>query len=307
MINHGLRWCGPEIITSDISLYVDNNVNITQYADDTQILVTGNKRNLTSLVQRMESAMCTLYQWFSQNHMKVNASKTQLIVLGTRQMLKDIPKISINVNGVKVDEIPRVKNLGVVLDRNLTYEPHVNQLVGRCTGLLIGLSHARHCLPRDVLPTLVNGLVISLVRYCITVYGNSTVHSITRIQRLLNFCARVVSGRRRREHVRDVINELNWLSAQDLAMYRALCLLKSTIAHGQPYDLSRNIAYVQSVRQRSTRQDGQLALPRISTESGRRQFAFRAARAFNDLPPATRESNVMSFRKEVREWLGSEH
>ena len=55
------------------------------------------------------------------------------------------------------------------MDRHLSFEPHVNQLVGKCTGLLIGLSHARHRLPHDMLPSLVNGIVISLIRYCIVV------------------------------------------------------------------------------------------------------------------------------------------
>ena len=62
----------------------------------------------------------------------------------------------INVNGVIAEEIPRVKNLGVGMDRHLTYEPHINQLVAKRTGLLVGLSHARHHIPHEVLAALVD-------------------------------------------------------------------------------------------------------------------------------------------------------
>ena len=48
-----------DIFTKDLSLYIDDNVNITQYADDTQILVTGHKRDIANLIQRMESTLCT--------------------------------------------------------------------------------------------------------------------------------------------------------------------------------------------------------------------------------------------------------
>ena len=219
-------------------------------------------------------------------------------------MLQDLPITSINVNGVTVEEVQRVKNLGIVMDRHLSFEPHVNQLVSKCTGLLIGLSHARHRLPHDVLPALVNGLVISLIRYCIAVYGHSTAQSVRSIQRLLNFCARVVSGRRRRDHVRDVLDELNWLPAQDLVMYRTLCLLKVVMTQGQPSDLARHFHTVQSVRQRSTRQDNLLSMPRIRTESGRRRFVYRAARAYNGLPSDTRETSVAVFRRRITEQLG---
>ena len=292
------------IFSNDLSLFIDDNVSITQYADDTQILVTGHKRDIADLIQRMESTLCTLFQWFTQNQMKVNSSKTQLIVFGTRQMLQDLPKTSISVNGVTVEEIPRVKNLGIVMDRYLSFEPHINQLAAKCTGLLIGLSHAKHCIPHDVLPTIVNGLVIALIRYGIAVYGNGTAQAVTRIQKLLNFCARVVSGRRKCDHVRDVLHELNWLPAQDLVMYRTLCLLKVIMTQGQPSDLARHFHTVQSVRQRSTRQDDLLSMPRIRTESGRRRFVYRAARAYNGLPSDTRETSVAVFRRRITEQLG---
>ena len=197
-----------------------------------------------------------------------------------------------------------MKNLGIVMDRHLHFEPHVNQLVSKCTGLLIGLSHARHRLPHDVLPALVNGLVISLIRYCIAVYGHSTAQSVRSIQRLLNFCARVVSGRRRRDHVRDVLDELNWLPSQDLVMYRTLCLLKVIMTQGQPNDFASHCHTVQSVRHRSTRQDDLLVVPRIRTESGRRRFAYRATQVYNALPPDIKETRISVFRKKVKKQLG---
>ena len=149
-----------------------------------------------------------------------------------------------------------------------------------------------------------SGLVISLIRYCIVVYGNSTTHSVTRIQKLLNFCARVVSGRKKREHVRDVLSELNWLPAEDLVMYRTLCLLKAILTYEQPADLASHFRTAMSVRQRSTRQDDHLVLPRIRTESGRRMFIYRGARAYNALPPSVRDGRTAAFKNALRIHMG---
>ncbi|KAF0310970.1 Histone acetyltransferase KAT7 [Amphibalanus amphitrite] len=68
----------------------------------------------------------------------------------------------------------QVGNLGVVFDGALTWEAHVAELSRRCMGVLIGLSHARHCLPDGILKTIVTALVISRVQYCLTVYGNDS-------------------------------------------------------------------------------------------------------------------------------------
>ena len=44
--------------------------------------------------------------------------------------------------------------------------------------------------------------------------GYAHVH---RVQKILNFCARVVTGRRRYDHVSDVFHYLRWMCAGELA------------------------------------------------------------------------------------------
>ena len=58
------------LFTNDISLYVDDDVTVTQYADDTSVLITGKKSDLQHLVHRMEAILSSLFQWFCANGMK---------------------------------------------------------------------------------------------------------------------------------------------------------------------------------------------------------------------------------------------
>ena len=64
-----------------------------QYADDTQVLVSGSARDLEVLISRMEDSLASLNDWFSANALKVNASKTQLIVFGSCQNLRKLPDL----------------------------------------------------------------------------------------------------------------------------------------------------------------------------------------------------------------------
>ena len=53
---------GPLLFTiyaNDLSLHAPD-VHVTQYADDTQILLSDAKRNLPHLIQRMETTLYTL-------------------------------------------------------------------------------------------------------------------------------------------------------------------------------------------------------------------------------------------------------
>ena len=79
--------------------------------------------------------------------------------------------------------------------------------------------------------TLVNALVLSQVRYCLTVYGNSTSANLSRIQKIINFSAKVIFGRKKIDFVSDLLQRLGWLSADDLVAMHTLTLLHKT---GEP-------------------------------------------------------------------------
>ena len=97
------------VFSNDISLYIENSVKIFQYADDCQLLISGKKSELHRLVHEMESAMRTLHQWFSQNHMKLNTTKTQLLLLGSPQILRGIDNVTISTQGSVIHESDTVK------------------------------------------------------------------------------------------------------------------------------------------------------------------------------------------------------
>ena len=108
--------------------------------------------------------MDDIHKWFNFHSMKVNAAKTQLIVFGTKSMLRNVQPVSIKFGDHVITEQESVKNLGLTMDKRLTYETHIDQLVQKSTGTLLALSHAKHVLPTDTLPTVVSALVMSAVR-----------------------------------------------------------------------------------------------------------------------------------------------
>ena len=107
----------------------------------------------------------------------------------------------------------------------------------RCTGTLIGLSHMRHLVPRGVI-TLVSALVLSEVRYCISVNGNGSKQNLARVQKILSFAAKVIFGRRKYDHATDLREKLGWLDARQLVEFSTLCLTHKVIENGEPDSLA---------------------------------------------------------------------
>ena len=106
-----------------------------------------------------------------------------MLVLGTPAMLRNLPPVTVSFCGSVVVDAWTVKNLGLYLDRHLNYQAHISAITSKCTGILIGLSHARHVIPANTLKAIVQALVISIVRYCMSVYGSCGVTQMARVQK----------------------------------------------------------------------------------------------------------------------------
>ena len=154
-------------------------------------------------------------------------------------------------------------------------------------------------IPKSVLITIVQALVTSVVRYCISLYGTCNTTQLHRVQKLLNFGARVISDRRKYDHISDVFRELNWLDARRLVMYHRLCLIHSAITTGRPESVA-DVIGTSAQHHYQTRGSSQRVLSRIRTEQGRRRLCYSGVREYNQLPFDT---NTRGFRSRLRRHL----
>ena len=94
----------------------------------------------------MSRATDTLSAWLSFNRLRLNPLKTQFIWLGTRQQLA---KLDLNLLAAEFPLISfstSVRDLGVILDQELTFTKHLSSLSRSCfytifvnLGLLLAL------------------------------------------------------------------------------------------------------------------------------------------------------------------------
>ena len=213
-------------------------------------------------------------------------------------MLQKLQAVRIRFGTSSLSESKTVKNLGLIMDRSLTFDAHIDALVQKCTGILIAISHAKHCIPTAVIKDIVNALVMSSVRYCISIYGTHGQTQTHRIQKLINFCARVVSGKRKHDHISAELKRLHWLSASQLTLFHRLCLIKKVLSSGVPPGLAEQFSFVS--HSHNTRQHGQLQRPRARTNAGIRRLCFSGSDAFNRLPDELRQLSFVRFKTQLK-------
>ena len=102
-----------------------------------------------------------LTQWFSVNHLQVNAAKTQAMTLGKSQFT-----YRFSVEDQIIDIEPTLKLLGVTLDKDLNYKPHVDVMLKKAYAKIAAMCKIKRLVPSNVIITLYKTYVLPNFEYC---------------------------------------------------------------------------------------------------------------------------------------------
>ena len=81
-----------------------------------------------SLVVRMLNCVAEIDEWMGSNRLKLNPSKTELIWLGSSRRLEHCPVGELNIAGVPIKPATHVRDLGVMIDNDLSLQVHINHV-----------------------------------------------------------------------------------------------------------------------------------------------------------------------------------
>ena len=269
------------IFTNDLASHITHG-KLVMYADDAQFLDSEAPNDLRRLETRIESTLATALNWFTKNSLKINPTKTELLLFKTRK--RRTREITVHFGDHTLVTAKKAKVLGLVLDPALTWEHHVTLTVQRCNRILIGLYKLRSKIPRELRVILVEVLVFPLIRYCACVWGGACATQKERLQKVINFAARIVFNLKRRDHVSAARSELGWQSVDDLIAACDITLIGRLLSREEAPEAIRNmIVYRSDVSSRETRASaaGVMELPQVQTELARRSFYCRAMRSWN--------------------------
>ena len=108
-----------------------------------------------------------------------------------------------------IDPATVVRNLGVIIDAELSMCEHVSRVAQVCFCHMRRLLTMRARLGRDVTLKLVTSLLLSRLDYCNSVLAGLPAAILAPLQRVLHAAARLVNGLRPHDHVSPTLKELH--------------------------------------------------------------------------------------------------
>ena len=128
---------GPILFTmyiKPLSAIIDSHSIIHHsFADDLQLQMFAPPDRISELLDSMQSCIGDVKAWATANMLKLNDSKTELMLVTSKRSkhLHNLPT-SITIGNAQIPFKQSVKNLGFTLDRHLTMNAHVSNIARTC-------------------------------------------------------------------------------------------------------------------------------------------------------------------------------
>lgn len=237
--------------------------------------------------------------------MKINCSKSNVIVFGTRYKRDSVlENVNILVKNERLELVNHVKSLGVVLDADLRFEKHVNNLIGRPYSTIKLIYGNRQFLSSDIKKLLCESLILSIFNYADILYGPClTSQYKQKIQKVQNSCLRLIFGIRRRLPISHKLKEIGWLNMYNRRTLHAANTFHKIIVSKTPLYLYRKITYRTHVHNLNIRHKSILPPPPFRLELFRRCFSCHVCAIYNNVPNSLKSVSHEKFKKSYRNVL----
>ena len=125
------------IYTNDLSL-IPQKCSTQSYVDDTKLITSFQLKDNLDAITDLKDDLFKIGEWCSNNLLLLNPGKAKLMIFGSRQMRPKLQFHSLPFMGKDIVPTDTAKDLGVILDSNLTYDEHVIKTASSCIKKVVG-------------------------------------------------------------------------------------------------------------------------------------------------------------------------
>ena len=191
-----------------------------------------------------------------------------------------------------MSSIPSLRDLGVILDRELSMKKHISKVASVCYYHLRRLKTVRRVLGEKTTTSLVTAFVSSRLDYCNSILAGLPKSSISPLQRVQNSAARLIRGLGPRDHVTPSLRDLHWLPLEQRITFK-LCSLMHLVNTGHSpqylHDLVVSTSDISSRSRLRSSSSRRYEIPATRLKTGERCFSFAGPAAWNSLPASLQD------------------
>ena len=199
----------------------------------------------------------------------------------------------------------QAKNLEVLFDSDLSLNSHITSTCKAANYQLYRLSRIKKYLTQGALETAVHAFISSKLDYCNSILIGLPASQISRLQNIMNSCARLISGVKKFDHITLILKDLHWLPTEERIQFKVLTMTYKALNGLAPKYLMDLLKPYTPGRALRSADHALLSIPKTRTKKyGSRTFSFVAPTLYNSLPLDIHQStSLATFKSKLKTYL----
>ena len=245
--------------------------------------------------------------WFAANRLSLNLSETNFMVFKPWQKRQSF-EFQVSINEQPILRVSETMFLGVFLDDNLTWKPHISLLASKLSKS-IGIIHkSRFFSLNSISPyTLYNSMILPYLYYCNLAWGGTYEANLQRIivfVILQKHALRIVNNSTYDANTSPIFKELKLLKFHDIHSFQLGFFMFSLKNSTLPPKFNNLCLINSQIHNYNTRNAHSFRLPLCRTNTRQFSIYFQGPKFYNSLNSTiTGSSSSASFKRKLKEFL----
>ena len=271
------------------------------FADDTSICYASCDPIVLATV--LNEALLNISTWMKANKLSVNIDKTNYIIFQPTQK-KSTYEILLLHDDRLITQKKQIKFLGVLLDENLSWKPHINYVCKKFSKSIGVIYRARFNLSKSTKLSLYYTLIYPYLIYCNTIWSSTYVSNLKRLQILQKRIVRLLTSSSFLAHTASLFKKLKILDINRINSFCTGLFMYSYHNKLLPPPFLNLFSTSNQFHNYNTRNADTYRSHACRTNIKQFTMLSRGPKLWNSLPDTVKNAGTLNcFRNRIRKYL----
>ena len=271
------------------------------FADDTSICYASSDPIVLATV--LNEALLNISTWMKANKLSVNIDKTNYIIFQPTQK-KSTYEILLLLDDRLITQKKQIKFLGVLLDENLSWKPHINYVCKKVSKSIGVIYRARFNLSKSTKLSLYYTLIYPYLIYCNTIWSSTYVSNLKRLQILQKRIVRLLTSSSFLAHTAPLFKKLKILDINGINSFCTGIFMYSYHNKLLPPPFLNLFSTSNQFHNYNTRNADTYRSHACRTNIKQFTMLSRGPKLWNSLPDTVKNAGTLNcFRNRIRKYL----
>jgi hypothetical protein len=272
------------------------------FADDTNIF--NSHSSLEVLINRTNSDLENIAEWFRSNKLTLNLDKTNYIIFRSHKKALPTSYPNLCIFGTPITLVESSKFLGVYVDQHLSWKEHVSNIATKIAKNLGILSRISRILPPQTRTSLYYTLIHPYISYCNIVWASAYKSNLSKILVLQKRAIRFVAKIPYRAHTKAEFLGLKILQPEQIRQLQIGIFMYRYIHNQLPATYKDYFKFRIDIQKRGLRNTNHFYIPFARTNTRLASIKCIGPRTWNSIPLDIRSlPSLRLFKRELSTFI----